>query len=145
MCNNRPSKRMRERMATLGHLHSPPTNSKAIRKANIQSLLTKEGRAATVWKSDTPAVIALAAAKSPYVKAYAPTRGQGQGKPKPKVTPKDKTKFRGDVPYVLDGELVNMADERAKAISPERKYRQENTKKGKKRYGFRKFNSTGKA
>ena len=80
-------------MARRGNEHSPPTNSKAIRRSNIQAVLGRSK--GIVWRSDTPSVIAKAADKSPHVKAYAPTRGQGEGPLKPKVTPANKRKFAG--------------------------------------------------
>ena len=98
----RPGKRERERMAQLGHLHSPPTNSKAKRKANIQAVLAQSKH--IVWASDTPSVIAKAAEKSPHVKAYAPTRGMGQGKVRERITPAAARKFAGETPktYTVD-------------------------------------------
>lgn len=80
-------------MAKRGVEHSPPTNSKAIRRSNIQAILGQSK--GLVWRSDTPSVIVKAADKSPHVRAYAPTRGQGEGPLKQRVTPADKRKFAG--------------------------------------------------
>ncbi len=98
----RPDKRERMAMAYLGHSHSPPTNSKAIRKANLQRIATGVRYAF----SDTPSVIAKASALSPHVKAYAPSRGQGQGKEKPRITPAAKRRFADIAPRFDTVDLV---------------------------------------
>jgi hypothetical protein len=100
----RINKRERERMALTGHLHSPPTNSKAKRKANIQAVLARSKH--IVWASDTPSVIAKAGDKSPYVKAYAPTQGAGNGPVKHKATSAHKRKFAGETPAHFTVERV---------------------------------------
>ena len=141
---HRPSKRERTYHTSLGHDHSPPTNSRAIRKANIQAVLSQSK--GIVWRSDTPSVIAKASDKSPFVRAYVTGKGQGQGKPKERITPKDRRKFQGgDDVMVLDGTLLIPKDDKKIPANPERKFRMADTKKGKKRHGFRKFNPTGKA
>lgn len=114
-----------------GHLHSPP-----VMKAEIVALNKQQSLSSVVQSSGVlQGSIHLAKAKSPTHGAYAPIHGQGQGPIKQRVTPADKRPFYGAVP----------TDEKAGVIPPERKYRQANTKRGKIRHGFRKFNATGKA